>query len=91
MTPGYGFCGRGGGGELAASGALAPGGCLPTNTGGGQLSSYYLSGMTPLMEALIQLRGDGGLRQVARHDTAMVSGNGGILDHHATLVLGNAA
>src|SRR3954452_13390166 len=38
----YGFCGKGEGGELAASGALAPGGSMPTNTGGGQLSSYYL-------------------------------------------------
>ena len=83
----YGFCGKGEGGELAASGALAPGGAWPTNTGGGQLSSYYLWGMTPLMEALIQLRGDGGDRQVRRHSTAIVSGNGGILDHHATLVL----
>ncbi|SHU39341.1 thiolase [Mycobacteroides abscessus subsp. abscessus] len=84
----YGFCAKGEGGELAASGALAPGGALPTNTGGGQLSSYYLWGMTPLVEAVIQLRGDAGTRQVRQHATAIVSGNGGILDHHATLVLG---
>ena len=38
----YGFCGKGEGGELAARGALVPGGALPTNTGGGQLSSFYL-------------------------------------------------
>ena len=86
----YGFCGRGEAGELAASGALAPGGTLPANTGGGQLSSFYLWGMTPLIEAVTQLRGQAGARQVSRHGTAIVSGNGGILDHHATLVLGSA-
>jgi acetyl-CoA acetyltransferase len=86
----YGFCSKGQAGELAASGALAPGGTLPTNTGGGQLSSFYLWGMTPLLEAIGQIRRQAGARQVARHDTAIVSGNGGILDHHATLVLGAA-
>ncbi|MFF5985966.1 thiolase family protein [Prauserella flavalba] len=86
----YGFCGKGEAGELAASGALAPGGALPTNTGGGQLSAFYLWGMTPLIEAVIQVRGQAGERQVLRHETAIVSGNGGILDHHATLVLGGA-
>ncbi|MHA4852856.1 thiolase family protein [Rhodococcus sp. MSC1_016] len=87
----YGFCGKGEAGELAASGALAPGGTLPTNTGGGQLSSFYLWGMTPLMEALTQLRGEGGRRQVREHATAIVSGNGGILDHHGTLVLATSS
>jgi acetyl-CoA acetyltransferase len=86
----YGFCAKGEGGELAASGALAPGGTLPTNTGGGQLSAFYLWGMTPLIEAVAQVRGQAGARQVPRHDTAIVSGNGGVLDHHATLVLGAA-
>lgn len=83
----YGFCGPAEAGALAASGALGPGGALPTNTGGGQLSSFYLWGMTPLHEAVIQVRGQAGERQVGAHDTAMVSGNGGILEHHSTLVL----
>jgi len=83
----YGFCGPGEGGALAASGALAPGGALPTNTGGGQLSSFYLWGMTPLHEAVTQVRGQAGDRQVAAHDTVIVSGNGGVLEHHSTLVL----
>ncbi|MEV4256987.1 thiolase family protein [Spirillospora sp. NPDC049652] len=82
----YGFCGKGEGGPFAASGALAPGGPLPVNTGGGQLSGYYMWGMTPVSEAVIQARGDGGDRQAA-NDVILVSGNGGILDHHATLVL----
>lgn len=83
----YGFCAKGEGGPFAASGALAPGGTLACNTGGGQLSGYYMWGYTPLSEAVIQVRGQGGDRQVDRHDVCLVSGNGGILDHHATLVL----
>jgi acetyl-CoA acetyltransferase len=83
----YGFCKRGEGGPFAESGALAPGGALPMNTGGGMLSSYYMWGMTPISEAVIQARGDGGARQVARNGRVAVSGNGGIFNHHATLVL----
>lgn len=84
----YGFCPKGDGGPFAASGALGPGGSLAVNTGGGQLSGYYMWGMTPVSEGVIQARGQGGDRQVARHDVVLVSGNGGVLDHHATLVLG---
>jgi acetyl-CoA acetyltransferase len=84
----YGFCEKGEGGPFAASGATGPGGNLPTNTGGGELSGYYMWGMTPLSEAVIQVRGEGGARQVDRHDLVLVSGNGGLLDHHATMILG---
>jgi acetyl-CoA acetyltransferase len=83
----YGFCGKGEGGEFVASGAIAPGGSHPTNTGGGELSSFYMWGMTPLSEAVIQARGQGGRRQVPRHDLIMVSGNGGVLDFHSTLIV----
>jgi hypothetical protein len=38
-------------------------------------------------EAVIQARGDGGERQAERNDVILVSGNGGILDHHSTLIL----
>jgi acetyl-CoA acetyltransferase len=84
----YGFCEKGEGGAFVSSGALGRDGKLRCNTGGGQLSSYYMWGMTPLSEAIIQARGQGGARQVHPHDVVLVSGNGGILDHHATLVLG---
>ena len=83
----YGFCPKGEGGKYVAAGHTAPGGDLPVNTGGGQLSSYYLWGMTPVTEAVIQARGQAGERQVAKRDVIMVSGNGGILDHHSTVVL----
>jgi acetyl-CoA acetyltransferase len=87
----YGFCQKGDGGPFAASGVLGPGGKLLLNTGGGQLSGYYMWGMTPLSEAVIQARGQGGDRQAEAHDVVLVSGNGGVLDHHATLVLGSGA
>jgi acetyl-CoA acetyltransferase len=83
----YGFCAKGEGGAFAASGALGPGGSLPTNTGGGQLSAFYMWGMTPLSEAVVQARGQGGERQVPKKDVVLVSGNGGILDHHSTLIV----
>lgn len=83
----YGFCEPGGAGKLAQSGGLAPGGSLPTNTGGGQLSGFYLQGMTPLAEAVIQLRGAGAERQVAHAKTALAGGIGGRIDHHACAVL----
>jgi hypothetical protein len=44
-------------------------------------------GMTPLSEAVIQARGQAGERQVPAHELVLVSGNGGVLDHHSTLVL----
>jgi acetyl-CoA acetyltransferase len=83
----YGFCAKGEGGEFVAGGAIAPGGSHPTNTGGGELSSYYMWGMTPLSEAVIQARGQAAERQVAKRDLLMVSGNGGVLDFHSTLIL----
>ncbi|ETB17996.1 thiolase [Mycobacterium avium 09-5983] len=83
----YGFCAKGEGGAFVSEGKLAPGGKLACNTGGGQLSSYYMWGMTPLSEAIIQARGDGGARQAPRNEILLVSGNGGILEHHSTLVL----
>lgn len=83
----YGFCDPGTAGKQALSGAIAPGGSLPTNTGGGQLSGFYLQGMTPLIEAIEQLRGNGGARQVAGAQRAFVGGIGGRMDHHAALVL----
>jgi acetyl-CoA acetyltransferase len=78
-------------GEFVRDGCTGPGGTLPTNTGGGQLSGFYLQGMTPLAEAMIQLRGTGGQRQVSGATVALVGGIGGRLDHHAALLLERAA
>jgi acetyl-CoA acetyltransferase len=83
----YGFCPKGEGGPFVADGKLGPGGSLPCNTGGGQLSAYYMWGFTPLSEGVIQARGQGGERQVDEHDHVLVSGNGGALDYHSTTIL----
>src|SRR5207244_12092736 len=48
----YGFCKPGEAGALAASGALGPGGDLPTNTGRGPLSSFSLWGRKPVHRAV---------------------------------------
>ncbi|MGD9895375.1 MAG: thiolase family protein, partial [Dehalococcoidia bacterium] len=83
----YGFCQKGEGGPFVADGRLGPGGSLPTNTGGGELSGYYMWGMTPLSEGVIQARGQGSERQVPKHDVVLVSCQGGVLDYHGCLVL----
>ena len=83
----YGFCGPGEAGDFIAEGRTAPGGALPINTGGGQLSSYYMWGMTPIAEAVAQARGSAGERQVGKHDVVLATGNGGTLETHACLLL----
>jgi acetyl-CoA acetyltransferase len=87
----YGLTGNAPAGAFVRAGQLGPDGALPTNTGGGQLSGFYLQGMTPLAEAMIQLRGTGGARQVPGATTALIGGIGGRMDHHAALVLERAA
>jgi acetyl-CoA acetyltransferase len=83
----YGFCKKGEGGPFVENGRLGPDGDLPTNTGGGQLSGYYMWGMTPISEGVIQARGQGGARQVPKHDIVLVSAQGGTLDYHGCLIL----
>jgi acetyl-CoA acetyltransferase len=84
----YGFCAKGEGGAFVEDGKLGPGGSQPTNTGGGELSAYYMWGFTPLSEAVVQARGQGGERQVEKNDLVLVSGNGGVLNYHSTTILG---
>lgn len=83
----YGFCKKGEAGAFVADGTTAPGGRFPVNTGGGQLSGYYLWGATPLSEAVMQARGQAGERQAPQRDIVLVSGNGGVLDFHGTMLL----
>ncbi|MCB0997157.1 MAG: thiolase family protein [Acidimicrobiales bacterium] len=89
----YGFCGPGEGGPFVASGATRLGGAIPTNTGGGQLSGFYATGFTAVVEGLWQMRGEAGATQVPGAEVALVSGhggNGGVQNTwaHATMVLG---
>ncbi|MES1977973.1 MAG: thiolase family protein [Pseudomonadota bacterium] len=83
----YGLCERGEGAAFIASGATSPGGELPVNTGGGHLASYYMQGMTPLEEAIVQARAHGGDRQVGANDLILVNGSGGRLEYHAAVLL----
>jgi acetyl-CoA acetyltransferase len=74
-----GFCGRGESGPFVDGGTrIALDGELPLNTAGGQLSAGRLHGFGLIHEACVQLRGDGGARQIpGRHEVAAVANGGG--------------
>lgn len=89
-----GFCKRGEGGAFVSGGRLRFDGQLPTNTDGGGLSSNHpgMRGMFLVIEAVKQLRGECGPRQVKDCKTALVHGTGGALGTRhsgATLILAN--
>ena len=89
---GMGFCGEGEAVDFVAGGTTKVGGALPVNTHGGCLS--YAHPGAPgqhlhMIEAVRQLRGDCGDRQVEQARLAAVHGNAGVLTSHCTLVLGN--
>ena len=88
-----GFGKNGEAGALVRDGGIAPGGRLPVNTNGGGLSCVHpgMYGIFALIEAVRQLRGECGARQVAGAQTAIAHGNGGTLSSQSTAVLGTAA
>jgi acetyl-CoA acetyltransferase len=61
---GYGYCGEGESGAFVADGHLGLGARYPTNTSGGHLSESYMQGWALNLEAVLQLRGACGARQV---------------------------
>ncbi|WP_037577748.1 thiolase [Phaeacidiphilus oryzae] len=85
-----GFCAKGEGGSFVADGAIAPGGRLPVNTNGGGLSYCHpgMYGVFTVIEAVRQLRGTCGERQVADAEVALAHGNGGTLSSQVTAILG---
>jgi acetyl-CoA acetyltransferase len=85
-----GFCAKGEGGAFVSGGRIAPGGALPVNTNGGGLSYCHpgMYGLFLLIEAVRQLRGECGERQVAGADIALAHGNGAVLSSQYTVILG---
>lgn len=86
-----GFCAKGEGGAFVAEGHIAPGGRLPVNTHGGLLAHSHPGhpgSMFALTEAVHQLRGTAGGRQLARAERALVHALGGVMSSHCTLILG---
>jgi acetyl-CoA acetyltransferase len=86
-----GFCAKGEGGAFVSGGRIAPGGELAVDTNGGGLSYCHpgMYGLLLLVEAVRQLRGECGERQVAGAHVALAHGNGGVLSSQATLLLGD--
>lgn len=89
----YGFFAPGEGEDWFKDGAIEPGGRMPLNTSGGQLSEAYYMGLTQLSEAAMQLMGRCGERQLGpatrtrSPEIILCSDNGGILQTHSAIVL----
>jgi acetyl-CoA acetyltransferase len=88
-----GFCAKGEGGAFVQDGRIALGGELPVTTHGGLLSACHpglAGGMFHVIEAVRQLRGECGERQVRDARVALAHGNGGVIGIHCTLIMGVA-
>jgi acetyl-CoA acetyltransferase len=84
-----GFCERGESGPFYLEGHARIGGKLPVNTHGGMLSHAHAGaagGLLGIVEAVRQLRGGLGARQVERAEVALVHNEGGILSSHCTMI-----
>jgi acetyl-CoA acetyltransferase len=86
-----GFCPKGEGGRFVEGGRIELGGELPVNTHGGLLSHCHPGhpgSMFSITEAVRQLRGSCGTRQVKDAKIALVHGQGGIMSTHCTAIFG---
>ena len=86
-----GFCNPGEGSDFVANQRTSPSGEFPLNTNGGGLSYTHpgMYGIFALVEAVRQLRGEGGERQVPQCNLALAHGTGGLLSSTSTVILGN--
>lgn len=85
----YGFCKKGEGGPFVSSGSIELGGAIPLNTSGGLLGETGMPGMQLVLEGVRQIRGQCGPRQVNDASVGIVSGQGGIMTTHATMIIGD--
>lgn len=88
-----GFCEPGAAGAFYAEGHADLGGRLPVNTHGGMLSHAHAGatgGLLGIVEAVSQLRGGLGTRQVEGAKLALVHNEGGVLSSHCTVILSNS-
>ncbi len=86
-----GFCAKGRGGPFVEEHDLTYRGDLPVNTHGGQLSfgqPGLAGGASHITEAVRQLQGRAGARQVPNCEIAFVNGNGGVMSEQASLLVG---
>jgi acetyl-CoA acetyltransferase len=86
-----GFCAKGEGGLFVMDGRIRLGGSLPITTHGGLMSAGHPGvggGLFHVLEAVRQLRGEAGERQVPDAEVALAHGNGGVMSVHCTLLLG---
>ena len=86
-----GFCPKGEGGRFVEGGRIQLGGELPVNTHGGLLSHCHPGhpgSIFSVTEAVRQLRGECGPRQVKDAKIALVHAQGGILSTHCTGIFG---
>lgn len=87
-----GFCVKGEAGAFVAGGNVEPGGRLPVNPHGGLLAHCHPGNpgaMFHLTEAVWQLRGAAGERQVPGAEVALVHAQGGVMSSHGTVILGS--
>jgi len=84
---GFGLIEKGGAGDFFRSGAGSRGGRLPINTHGGLLSEAYIHGLNSVVEAVSQLRGEAGARQVEGARLGLVTA-GGATATGSALILG---
>lgn len=88
-----GFCPKGEGGRFVEDGHIAPGGGLAVNTNGGGLSCVHpgMYGLFLIAEAVAQIRGQAGARQIDDCNLALCHGNGLVLSSQITAILGSEA
>jgi acetyl-CoA acetyltransferase len=86
-----GFCRKGEGGAFVENGGVAPGGRLALNTNGAGLSYSHpgMLSMFLIIEAVQQLRGTAGRRQIPGARLSLVHGMGMTLAAHASAILSN--